>query len=53
MKSQANGLYVAVEKNYTGASQNLLRARSTSAGGWERFVLYHNELWTASPSSPS
>ncbi|MGA5416717.1 hypothetical protein [Streptomyces pseudogriseolus] len=24
MKSQANGLYVAVEKNYTGASQNLL-----------------------------
>ncbi|CAL9644686.1 hypothetical protein SUDANB32_06430 [Streptomyces sp. enrichment culture] len=24
MKSQANGLYVAVEENYTGASQNLL-----------------------------
>ncbi|MEU2372033.1 hypothetical protein ACPCIX_26360 [Streptomyces pseudogriseolus] len=43
MKSRANGLYVAVEKNYTGASQNLLRARSTTAGGWERFVLYYNK----------
>ncbi|WP_442759545.1 fascin domain-containing protein [Streptomyces pseudogriseolus] len=43
MKSQTNGRYVAVEKNHTGASQNLLRARSTSAGGWERFALYYNE----------
>ncbi|MFD3651866.1 hypothetical protein [Streptomyces sp. NPDC058620] len=43
LKSLANNLYVAVEKNFTGSAQNELRARSTSAGGWERFVVYYNE----------
>ncbi len=31
MKFQANGLYVAVEENYTGASQNLLLSSPPSA----------------------
>ncbi|MFD8803893.1 fascin domain-containing protein, partial [Streptomyces atroolivaceus] len=43
MKSLANNRYVAVEKNFTGSTQNVLRARSATAGGWERFVLYYNE----------
>lgn len=43
IKSLANNRYVAVEKNFTGQAQNTLRARSTTAGGWERFEVYHNE----------
>ncbi|GAB2613422.1 hypothetical protein GCM10027168_52630 [Streptomyces capparidis] len=43
LKSQANNKYVAVEKNFTGATQNALRARSDSVGGWERFILWYNE----------
>ncbi|MCX4564801.1 hypothetical protein [Streptomyces albogriseolus] len=31
MKSQANGVYVAVDKNYTGALQNLLLSSTASA----------------------
>ncbi len=34
---------MAVEKNFTGSAQNVLRARSAGAGGWEQFVLYYNE----------
>jgi hypothetical protein len=34
---------VAVEKNFTGDSQNVLRARSASVGGWEQFNLLYNE----------
>ncbi|GAB2903611.1 fascin domain-containing protein [Streptomyces mayteni] len=43
MRSRANNLYVAVEKNFTGERQNMLRARSASVGGWERFELYQDE----------
>ncbi|TDC79719.1 fascin domain-containing protein [Streptomyces hainanensis] len=43
IQSRANGLYVAVEKNFTGDRQNMLRARSESIGGWERFELYQDE----------
>ncbi|MFD5318627.1 hypothetical protein [Streptomyces sp. NPDC127098] len=42
MRSRANGLYVAVERNLTGERQNMLRARSASVGGWERFELFQD-----------
>ncbi|MFF8632267.1 hypothetical protein [Streptomyces werraensis] len=47
MKSQANGLYVAVEKNYTGASQNLLLSSLPSAATSTplRDVVEHTQPW--------
>ncbi|MEV5045675.1 hypothetical protein AB0N20_13755 [Streptomyces griseoincarnatus] len=53
MHSRANGLYVAVEKNYTGASQTCCvpvpRARPAGSGSSSTTTRH----WTASPSSPS
>ncbi|WP_225626494.1 hypothetical protein [Streptomyces werraensis] len=47
MKSQANGIYVAVEKNYTGASQNLLLPSLPSAATSTplRDVVEHTQPW--------
>jgi hypothetical protein len=43
IRSRANGQYVAVEKNFPGERQNMLRARSASQGGWETFSMWHYE----------
>jgi hypothetical protein len=43
---------VAVEKNFTGDSQNVLRARSASVGGWEQFNLLTTRSFNAGLSSP-
>jgi endonuclease/exonuclease/phosphatase family metal-dependent hydrolase len=38
--SEANGLYVASEINDSGGHAGMLRARSTSVGGWETLTLH-------------
>jgi len=41
LKSNANGRYVAVEHNFSGRYQHMLRARTPASqlGAWERFLL--------------
>jgi hypothetical protein len=39
IKNLANGQYVSVELGYTGAEYAMLRARATSVGPWERFII--------------
>lgn len=41
LKSEANGLFVAVEHDYPGIYRDMLRARTPAdrIGGWERFIL--------------
>ncbi|CAL9379282.1 hypothetical protein SUDANB176_01028 [Streptomyces sp. enrichment culture] len=39
LRSEANGNYVTTERNYTGTHQNLLRARGTTVGEWEKLRL--------------
>ncbi|MFD5520850.1 hypothetical protein [Streptomyces sp. NPDC127066] len=53
LRSEANGNYVATERNDTGSHQNLLRARSTNVGEWEELHLekqadgtYALKAWT-------
>ncbi len=36
-KAKANGKYVTVEKNYTGSSAGMLRARADTIGSWQQF----------------
>ncbi|MDT0342790.1 fascin domain-containing protein [Streptomyces litchfieldiae] len=43
IRSEANDLYVAVEKNMPGDRQNMLRARSAGIGGWETFTMWYYE----------
>jgi surface antigen len=42
IKSLANGRYVSAELGYTGGSYGMLRARATSAQGWEKFTIEGN-----------
>ncbi|WP_339153870.1 endonuclease/exonuclease/phosphatase family protein [Streptomyces sp. F41] len=53
LRSEANGNYVTTERNYTGSHENLLRARGTSVGEWEKLQLekqpdntYAIKAWT-------
>ncbi|MEU8881174.1 endonuclease/exonuclease/phosphatase family protein [Streptomyces hydrogenans] len=39
LRSEANGNYVTTERGYTGGYQNLLRARGTTSGDWEKLQL--------------
>ncbi|MFE2562028.1 endonuclease/exonuclease/phosphatase family protein [Streptomyces sp. NPDC059352] len=39
LRSEGNGNYVTTERNFTGSHQNLLRARGTTAGDWEKLQL--------------
>ncbi|MCX5392283.1 hypothetical protein [Streptomyces sp. NBC_00094] len=39
LRSEANGNYVTTERSYTGSHQNLLRARGTTSGDWEKLQL--------------
>ncbi|MFD9051005.1 hypothetical protein [Streptomyces zaomyceticus] len=39
LRSEANGNYVTTERGYTGSRQNLLRARGTTSGDWEKLQL--------------
>ncbi|GGU10080.1 MULTISPECIES: endonuclease/exonuclease/phosphatase family protein [Streptomyces] len=39
LRSEANGLYVTTEVNYTGGHAGLLRARGTAIGDWQKFHL--------------
>ena len=39
LRSEANGNYVTTERNETGSHQNLLRARGTTVGDWEKLHL--------------
>ncbi|MGW6389595.1 hypothetical protein ACWFR1_03615 [Streptomyces sp. NPDC055103] len=39
LRSEANGNYVTTERSATGSYQNLLRARGTTAGAWEKLQL--------------
>ncbi|MFF0558035.1 hypothetical protein [Streptomyces sp. NPDC004266] len=39
LRSEANGNYVTTERGYTGTYQNLLRARGTTVGDWEKIQL--------------
>ncbi|MFJ2937549.1 endonuclease/exonuclease/phosphatase family protein [Streptomyces sp. NPDC087219] len=39
LRSEGNGNYVTTERGYTGTHQNLLRARGTTAGDWEKLQL--------------
>ncbi|WP_190125489.1 hypothetical protein [Streptomyces inusitatus] len=39
LRSEANGNYVTTERGYTGSHRNLLRARGTTVGGWEKLQL--------------
>ncbi|MBT2438568.1 hypothetical protein J7E93_00175 [Streptomyces sp. ISL-36] len=39
LRSEANGLYVTTEVNYTGGYAGLLRARGTTLGDWQKFHL--------------
>ncbi|MFD8864223.1 endonuclease/exonuclease/phosphatase family protein [Streptomyces sp. NPDC059590] len=44
LKSLANGKYVSVEMNDTGANEWRMRARSSTVGSWERFTLRTNHF---------
>ncbi|MGW7199734.1 hypothetical protein [Streptomyces chryseus] len=53
LRSEANGNYVTTERNYTGSHKNLLRARGTTVGEWEKLQLekqadgtYALKAWT-------
>ncbi|MFF3889720.1 endonuclease/exonuclease/phosphatase family protein [Streptomyces sp. NPDC001914] len=53
LRSEANGNYVATERNDSGSHQNLLRARSSNVGEWEELHLerqadgtYALKAWT-------
>ncbi|KQX50957.1 hypothetical protein ASE09_13205 [Streptomyces sp. Root66D1] len=53
LRSEANGNYVTTERNDTGSHKNLLRARGTNVGEWEKLHLerqsdgtYALKAWT-------
>lgn len=47
IKNLSNGRYVSAELGYTGVDYGMLRARATSVGPWEKFVI---ENWGPNPS---
>ncbi|MFD7447272.1 hypothetical protein [Streptomyces sp. NPDC059909] len=53
LRSEANGNYVTTERNDTGSHENMLRARGTTVGEWEKLHLekqtdgtYALKAWT-------
>ncbi|MFJ8658388.1 hypothetical protein [Streptomyces sp. NPDC093795] len=53
LRSEANGNYVTTERNFTSTHKNLLRARGTTVGEWEKIQLekqtddtYALKAWT-------